>query len=557
MKVRTVAAPVNQDTSQRVDLATLDIEEIITEIPGFDPHADTGGADFYPDEALKVIGFFQDCLTHVKGKLAGKPLILERWQMAIMANLFGWIGTDGLRRFQELLVYVPRKNGKTTIAAGIPLYVLFCDPEIGKEIYAAAADRQQASILFGIAKSMVLKEKHLEKRCKLYTNAIVRVKQNSFFKAISKDSRTKHGFNASVVIVDELHAQPDRELVDVLETSTGSREQPIFASITTADFDRPIEESICNEKLAYAQGVRDGLIPDSSFLPIVYETLIHEDWKDPAVWSKCNPNLGVSLMEGYFERKFRKALQARSFENTFKRLHLNQKTQQDVRYLAVEDWDACATKLQLEKLKGKRCYAGLDLASSEDITALVLVFPTEQFTVIPFFWIPRDTATDRQRRTAGKAKYLTWAQQGLIELTDGDRIDDDHIVKRICEIAKEYKIREFGIDPWNTRHIMAQLDARGFHVNEFYQGFASMNSPTKLLELLVHSRRLKHGGHPIMRWMAGNLAVQEDPTGHIRPAKKLSTEKVDGMVALIMAIATASLFYNRRSVYSDRGFQSL
>lgn len=440
----------------------------------------------------------------------------------------------------------------TTLAAGIPLYVLFCDPERGKEIYAAAADREQAGILFGIAQQMVLHEPALYSRCDVLKKAITRDGEGSFFRAISKDANTKHGYNASVVVVDELHAQPDRELVDVLETSTGSRDQPLFILITTADFERP---SICNEKHDYARNVRDGVIKDRAFLPVVYEPGPDDDWRDTETWKKVNPNLGVSLNMEYMERKFEKALREPMFENTFKRLHLNQKTQTDVKWLGLDDWDKCGTSdFDRAMLYGANCYAGLDLASTEDVAACVLYFPATAQT-LPFFFAPEATAEKRERK--GQGQYLTWSRQGHMELTDGGEIDHDVIEARICELAEEFNILEIAYDRWNSHGIVKHLKAKGFKMTPVGQGFASLTSPMKDLERLVMSEKLNHGGNPVLRWMAGNVALEEDSAGNYKPSRKRSADKIDGIVALVMAIASANLADEEGNVYDGRGFLQL
>jgi len=261
-------------------------------IPGYDPEATGGDYTFNEDRARIACWFFHQCLKHVKGAKAGTALLLEPWQRAIVGNLFGWYRRDGTRRYREAFVFVPRKNGKTTLAAGIMLYMMFMDGEPGAELYSAAADREQATLVYEQAKGMVLADPDFSRMCKIYSTAkcIYDEKTNSSYKAVSAEANTKHGYNSHCVIIDELHAHKDRELVDVLITSTGSRTQPLVLHVTTSDYQR---ESICNEKYEYACQVRDGIIDDPSFLPVIYEASIDDDWKDPEIWAKANPNLGV------------------------------------------------------------------------------------------------------------------------------------------------------------------------------------------------------------------------------------------------------------------------
>ncbi|MBE7508496.1 MAG: terminase [Planctomycetia bacterium] len=425
------------------------------------------------------------------------------------------------------------------MAGGLGNLLTFADGEPAAQTYCAAADREQARLVFNAAKTMVLAEPELASRSKCYTNAIVVESTGSVLKVISAEAYSKHGINAHGIIVDELHAQPDRELVDVLMTSTGARRQPLVIYITTADFDRP---SICNEKYDYAVKVRDGIIEDPAFLPVIYEAKQDDDWTDPEVWAKANPNLGISVSMEYLERECRRARETPSYENTFKRLHLNMKTQQDVRWLSMETWDACGKlKFDESSLEGERCFAGLDLSTTTDISAFVMVFPREdgQVALIPRFWIPAESAEKRERRD--RVPYTTWARQGYIEMTSGNVVDYDTIRARLNELKERFNIAEIAIDPWNATQLSIQLQGDGFEVVTFGQGFKDMTAPSKELEKLVMSDKLRHGGHPVLRWMASNVAVETDAAGNLKPSKKKSTERIDGIVATVMGLGRAVL----------------
>lgn len=403
--------------------------------------------------------------------------------------------------------------------------------------WAAARELVPASVHQALCTLEPLAEPELASRSKVYTNAIVVESTGSVLKVISAEAYSKHGINAHGIIVDELHAQPDRELVDVLMTSTGARRQPLVIYITTADFDRP---SICNEKYDYATKVRDGIIEDPAFLPVIYEAKQDYDWTDPDVWARANPNLGISVSMEYLERECRRARETPSYENTFKRLHLNMKTQQDVRWLSMEAWDACG-KLKFEEssLEGERCFAGLDLSTTTDISAFVMVFPREdgQVAIIPRFWIPAESAEKRERRD--RVPYTTWARQGFIEMTSGNVVDYDTIRTRINELKERFNIAEIAIDPWNATQLSVQLQGDGFEVVTFGQGFKDMTAPSKELEKLVMSNKLMHSGHPVLRWMASNVAVETDAAGNLKPSKKKSTERIDGIVAAVMGLGRA------------------
>lgn len=506
-------------------------------IPGYDPRNGAEAFWFDEDAARRAIDFFSECLTFTAGQWRGEPFILQPWQSAVTANLFGWKRHDGLRRYREAFILCARKSGKSEWAGGLGCLLTFADGEPGAQVYCAAADREQARLVFTAAKTMVAAEPELARRGNTYTNSIVVEETGSTFKVVSAEAYSKHGINAHGIIIDELHAHENRELVDVLITSTGARRQPLVVMITTADYAR---ESICNEKYEYACKVRDGIIDDPAFLPVIYEAPPDADWTDPEVWALANPNMGISISKEYLERECRRAQESPAYENTFKRLHLNIRTEQDVRWLPMDAWDHCGElPIQLTALKNQKCFAGLDLASTTDITALVLAFldKSGEVTLIPKFWLPLNTAKKRERKD--RVPYTTWARQGLIELTDGDVVDYDRIRIHINELKKTYRIKEIALDPWNATQLSVQLQGDGFEVVTFGQGFRDMTSPTKELEKLVISGKLRHGGHAVMRWMASNVSVELDAAGNIKPSRKKSIEKIDGIVAAIMALGRA------------------
>lgn len=517
-------------------------QELLRLIPGYDPISTAGDCRFDPEIAERALSFIPDCLRHVKGAKGGQSIELEPWENSIIANLFGWMRPDGMRRYREAFIYVPRKNGKTTLAAIVVLLLFFLDREPGSEIYCAAADREQASLVFAQAKGMVLQEPELARRCQVYQKAIVRSEVSASFKTISADANTKHGYNAHGVVIDELHAQKNRELVDVLMTSTGARSQPLVVHITTADFRRP---SICNEKYATACKVRDQKIDKPSFLPVIYETKFDEDWRDERVWRKANPNLGVSFQIDYLRDKCQDAIEIPAFENTFRRLHLNQQTEQDERAIQMEQWDKCAGPPILDAaLEGRPCFGGLDMASTTDVTAFVLLFPpedtddkSEPWIILPKFWIPGVNAILRDRRDS--VPYTAWIRDGWITAHDGNRTDYDAIRVDINEMRERFNIQDVGVDRWNATQLIMQLTGDGLGITPFGQGFKDMTAPTKEFLAKIGAGQIRHGGNPVLSWMAGNLAVESDAAGNLKPSKKKSTERIDGMVALIMALGRA------------------
>ena len=525
----------------------LDLQRIIRLLPNYDPYAQAGDCVFEEDRAAFAIEFVEHCCSHVKGEKAKTTLILEDWQKAIFANLFGWIRPDGTRRYREAFIFIPRKNAKTTMAAAVIALVLYTDDEPGAECYSAAAEREQARLCFDIVTGMIRNEPEMNSRAELYKYSIV--VGDSSYKAISAEAGSKHGFNAHLVVNDELHVHRTRELTDVLATSMGSRRQPLLVHLSTSDYER--EGSICNEKQDYAEKVCSGVIEDMAFLPVVYKAEREDDWTDPKIWRKANPNLGVSISEEFIARECQRAKEEPEFENEFKRLHLNIRTEQAFRWMPMGKWDACNTAVDHDTLLGKACYAGLDLASIGDMAALVLAFPIdERYVLLPFFWCPADTAEERERKE--RQPYRTWARQGLLELTPGNRIDYRFIRHRIQALGKQYAIQEIAFDPWNATTLAGQLaEEDGFKMLEHGQGTKAMNEPMKMLMRLVLGKEIVHGGHKILRWNASNIAAIRDPSDCIRPDKKHSAEKIDGMVAAIMAIGRAVIGTDNTSIYDS------
>jgi phage terminase large subunit-like protein len=547
-------------------------------IPGYDCFRGAGAFYFDGEAADEAIAFFHECLTHIEGKLAGQPFLLEEWQQAVMGCLFGWKRKDDdTRRYREALLYVPRKNGKTPQAAGIALFVLFCDPEGGQQNICAAAEREQAALAFRHARGMVEQDAELLSHVDIYggdsgagAKSIVFPDKRSNLRVISAEAKSKHGGNGPLVIVDELHAQPNRDLVDVLETSLASanRAQPLLVHLTTSDYDRP---SICNDKHDYACKVRDGLVDDLAFLPVIYEATLEDDWKDEKVWERVNPNLDISVSREYLRRQCTKAQEDPSFENTFKRLHLNIRTEQAVRWLGVELWDKCAaptryvaTKERVlevgkdreayaEALKGKRCFGGLDLSSTSDITACVLLFPIEdRYRLLPIYWVPEKYS---QREHRIRQQYDRWIHKGLIRQTPGNMIDYAFVRRDLNELAKRYGIEGLAVDRlFQGAQLAQELERDGFDVTAFGMGFLSMAAPCLELERLILAQLLEHGGCPVLRWMFSNIAVEVDAAGNKKPTKKDSKGKIDGIVATLMALGIAMLGGPpKASVYETRG----
>lgn len=507
-------------------------------------------------EAKKVATFFCQLLSHVKGEWAGQPLELAKWQYRdIIRPLFGSLLPDGRRQYRTCYVELPRKNGKSTLAAGIALYLLFADREPGAEVVSAAADREQASIVFEMARSMIEQSPTLAKRCKIYRRSI-ETRTGGVYRAISAEAYSKHGLNLSGIIFDEVHAQPSRELWDVLSTSTGARRQPLTFAITTAGHDRA---SLCWELHSYARGVKQKTIEDPSFLPVIYSIKEGQDWKTPEAWRTANPGYGVSVREEYFERAVREAVVSPGMEQAFRRLHLCEWTDGVTRWISLDRWDQCQAE-EWPDLTGQPCYAALDLSSTTDLTSLALAWPIDDLVYVrTWSWAPRGALNSRER--LNRVRFDPWAARGHIEVTDGDVIDYDRVTHKLFELAKTYQIREVSIDRWNAAAIAQTIQANGMDVIGFGQGYASMSPATKDIETLILGGKLRHDGGPVLRWAMGNVCLETDPAGNIKPSKKKSSEKIDPAVAMIMAVARARLAEASGtaggSVYEGRGLSSI
>ena len=504
---------------------------------------------FDKEAADRAVSFIEKFITHTKGELAGKPLLLEGWQKDITQKIFGWKHKDtGFRKYKTAFIMLPRKNGKTTWAASLSLLMLFADSERGGEIYAAAGDRSQAGLCHEIAKGMILNNPELRSRAKVLRNSIVNESKGNFFQAISSDSKTKHGFNANCIIFDELHTQPNRDLWDTLLTSTGSRREPLVIAITTAGYDK---NSICHEVYSYAKKIIDGSIKDESFLPIIYEAAKEDDITSEEVWKKCNPNYGVSLRKEYMKRESQKAIDIPSYMNTFKRLHLNIWTTNETKWMGDKEWMDCQG--ELGELKGMECWGGLDLATTRDITAFVLLFKVDnKFKIKPYFFVPEDNAKARSDRDG--VDYMSWISQGYIIATEGNVTDYSFVRKKINELSKEYRIQSIAYDRWNASQITIDLMADGANMSPLGQGFASLSAPTKMMEKLILSKEIQHDGNPVLRWMIGNVQLEIDAADNHKPSKKKSKEKIDGVVACICALAEYMTEEQEGdSVYDNRG----
>lgn len=539
-----------------------DMVKILRSLPGYCPFETAEDCWFDEAEARKKIAFFPAFITHVKGSLGGKPFTLDPWEKAIVANIFGWKQPDGWRRYRKAFLYIPKGNGKTPFFAGLVIAFLIADMECGAEVYSAAATRQQASLIFEHASGMIMQNKELDKRLQYYT-ATKRITEKrkgatGCYVALASEAYSLHGPIPSAIFFDEVHAIHDEEFVNTLEAGLGKRDQAFAGYATTADFKG---ESICNAKLDRFKKVRDGAFIDKASLPVIYETHIDADWKDPKIWEAANPGYGVTVKRSFLESECRDAIENPRLENRFRRLYLNQQTESDVRWIPIEQWDACRDEhlrsgYSREELARRTCYVGVDLSSTTDLTAAVLYFPNDGHKVITYFWIPEEKS--RERELKDRVPYELWASQGWLEMTPGNMIDYARIREKINKLAGEFQIAQIGFDRNMAPQIASDLKERdGFNVEYVHQGAASLNLACKRLEALIQAGEISHDCNPVMRWHFGNVMIEENSMGEIKPSKKNQRhkrERIDGVSALVNAVACAEAGAGEtKSVYEDRG----
>lgn len=512
---------------------------------------------YYDKEYADFAVAFIESLCHTKGTWAGKKFELIDWQEQIIRDLFGTLKPNGYRQFNTAYIEIPKKQGKSELAAAVALLLTCGDGEQRAEVYGCAADRQQASIVFEVAADMVRMCPALSKRVKILASQkrIIYIPTNSFYQVLSAEAYSKHGFNIHGVVFDELHTQPNRKLFDVMTKGSGdARMQPLYFLITTAGTDT---HSICYETHQKAKDILEGRKIDTTFYPVIYGADESDDWTDPKVWEKANPSLGITVGIDKVRAACESAKQNPSEENSFRQLRLNQWVKQAVRWMPMDKWDKCAFAVNEEQLEGRVCYGGLDLSSTTDITAFVLVFPPcdeeDKYIILPYFWIPEDTLDLRVKRD--HVPYYVWERQGYLQTTEGNVIHYGYIEKFIEQLGKRFNIREIAFDRWGAVQMVQNLEGMGFTVVPFGQGFKDMSPPTKELMKLTLEQKIAHGGHPVLRWNMDNIFIRTDPAGNIKADKEKSTEKIDGAIATIMALDRAIRCGNdtSESVYSSRG----
>jgi phage terminase large subunit-like protein len=514
-------------------------------------------------------------LRHSTGEWSGRRFELQGWQQFIVGSLFGWKRADGLRRFRTAYVEVARKNGKSSLLAGISLLALVADGEPGAHVYAAATTRDQAKIVFSEAERMVAASPALSARITRTVNNLAVLSTSSWFRPLSADSGKMDGLNVAFAAVDEVHEHSTADIIQKLNTATGARRQPIIFEITTAGYDR---RSICRQHHEFTVKALEGTIPtEASDAWFGYIATIDEgdDWTNPDVWIKANPGLGVTVKVKDLTRQIDEAREMPAQQNAIRRLRLNEWTEQSTRWLDMGVWDEGGPSPSLpgaqlrseldaleRELEHRECFGGLDLARVNDLSAFVLLFPpraelqprvlADRWIALCRFWVPEDDIARRSRRD--RVPYEVWRDQGFLTATPGNATDFAFIESEIIKLASRFDIREIAFDRTFAGEIVQNLQNEGLTLVEYGQGFLSMAAPTAELARLSVSRKLWHNANPLLRWNASNVSVRQDPAGNLKPDKERSIERIDGISALINALGRALMRDSKsgRSVYETQ-----
>jgi phage terminase large subunit-like protein len=497
---------------------------------------------------------FIENLTHVKGPLAGQKIVLEPWQIFIITTIFGWVNKDGHRRYRRVYIEVPRGNAKSTLSSGIALYMLCADNEGGAECYSLATTRQQARIVFGDAQAMARANPAMRKRFGMTITAhnLHILNTASKFEALSSEGSTLDGLNTHLGIIDELHAHKTRAVYDVVETSIGKRMQSLLWVITTAGSDRAgicyeVRDFVCkilNTTLIEHGGlgykVEGGSVEDDSQFGIIYTIDDDDEWTSEAALIKANPNWGISVMPDIITSLQQKAMQMASAANNFLTKHLNVWVNASIAWMDMRAWDRCAdTTLTLDDFAGSDCHIGLDLATRSDICAKVRVFNRDidgktHYTVFGDYYLPEAAVSDGRN-----SQYSGWVRNHYLIETSGNVTDYEVIADGLRDDAARFNVIEVGFDPWNATHLASILQDEGLTMIEMRQGARTLSEPMKHLQALILEGRLHHDGNPAMTWMVSNTMAKRDENDNIRPIKERDENKIDGVVALIMALGRA------------------
>ena len=496
---------------------------------------------FDVDLANRYLDFF-DLLKHSKGELAGQPIHLELWQCFRLGSVFGWVHKEtGLRRFFEAYHQVPRKNGKSTEAAGVGVELLTIDGEQGAEVYSAATKKDQARIIFDEAKRMVNASSHIKRHINIYQTNMSMPMSNSKFEPLSSDANSLDGLNIHGGIIDELHAHKTRDVYDVLVTATGARKQPLIWIVTTAGFNT---NGICYEKYEYSVKVLKGVIEDDRFFCYIAQADENDDPFDENTWIKANPNIGVSCSLEDLRTKAKQAKEIPAALTNFMVKHLNMWVNAETAWMNMQKYKECEeanSDFDISQLEGERCFCGVDLSATTDITSVNLEFPLHdgRYAWINHCFLPEDGILEKERRD--KVPYTAWAREGYITLTPGPTIDYEWIQSYIMEMSKKYQIQEIDYDPWNSTQFANNLMNEGFECVEIRQGFKTLSEPIKDVEKLILEKRLITFNNPVLRFAISNAVPSLDPAGNIKLDKSKASKRIDPIIAGVTSHVRAML----------------
>lgn len=520
---------------------------------------DLGKYYFDSEAAERIVQFFDEFIPHTTGPTAGQPFKLLDWQKEMLRTLFGWKRKkDGYRRFRKLFLLVPKKNGKSTLSAGLALYLTGFDGEFNAKVFCAATEKEQAKIVFDEAKTMIELSPALGEVFTVVKNCITCAETKSSFVPVSSDTKGRHGVNISGCICDEIHALRDAELYEVLTRGSGAaRKQPLFIAITTAGSDR---NSIAYSEYEHALQVITDETVDEQLLAVVFEPAKTDDWRDPKVWAKVNPSMDVTLSEEFLEQECKLAKQNPRNENTFRKLHLNQWLSAVTRWLSTEDWSAAARKYTEANLRGKPAYGGLDLSCTQDLTALGLLFPEPDLLYSwVYLFMPEDRVDEAKERDG--VPFRRWVNEGHIIATPGNVVHYDAVVQKMADAKAFFDLREIGFDPYNATMAVQQAEKLGIKMVPVAQNYPSISQPSKEMERRLIGRTFGHQNNPALNWMADNIEVRTGPNGVIapnKPAERAGRQKrIDGVVSLIIAMNRVLTAKPAESIYKKRGIISI
>ena len=511
------------------------------------------GLRFDQRRADRAAEFFPDCLRLTTGEWAGQRFDLMEWQRFVVQQVFGWMKQDGTRRYRSAYIEVPRKNAKSTFSAGVGCYLLVADDEQGAQVYTAATAEKQARIIFDESRKMAMRSAYLRKRLAIQQHLLRHRSSESVMRPVSSQARTLDGLNSHGLLIDELHAHVTPEVFDVLETSRAARRQPLTVLTTTAGVYRP--ESIGWRFHVLAQQVLEQAVEDDTMFVFMTSLDEGDDWQDESVWAKANPSYSHTVKPDVLRQDAVKAAAMPAFQNTFRRLHLNEWTEQAVRWLDMQQWRVCGEPLR--DLEARSCYGGLDLASNRDLTALALLFPDEDgsFDLLLRFWIPEDRIMERVHND--RVPYDAWRRDGWLITTPGNIRDDDQMRADINELGQQYAIHQINYDRWEASNLAPKLAEDGFTMNPIPQTPTALNAATKELDSMVAAKDpvlLRHGNHPVLNWMAANVSLFTSPQGYVKPDKNASSERIDGISAAVMAVAAWMANTNDAETFGDTSF---